>query len=211
MNSWRSWWWSLFLMLAMAFIYGSGYYDDHYTTKRAISLSVQGDAAGAIEEYNKYLKKYPDDHMAYFDRGQNYAKLGQFDSAINDYNEAIRRQPNTDNSYRFSRANAFLAKGDYNNVVADFTTLIEEEPNNFSIYYRRGIAYQRASRFDLARADFEKFLSHEANNKHAAKALNCAKLNSNEGECKSLFVIPNPEMEAMRDKYGRCMFEHKCD
>jgi tetratricopeptide (TPR) repeat protein len=209
MNFKRPWWWILLLVLGFGLISWGRFYNETYTHQYATALSVKGDAAGAIAEYTKYLTKFPEDASAYFGRGQNYMKLNQIDLAIADFSEALQRRPH-DIFSRYARASAYYAKMEYDNAIADFTIEIGEE-ENFGTYYRRGMAYQRAGRFEMALADFETYLSHYPNNKYVAKARDCASQKSNDGECRALPDTPDPEQVQMLDKFGRCQFQHKCD
>jgi tetratricopeptide (TPR) repeat protein len=211
MNYQRPWWWVLLLFIGFGVVAWVTYYNDRYTTQRATSLSVKGDAAGAIQEYTRYLKMFPNDHDALFGRGQNYMKADQTDLAIADFSKALELRPNS-LFYRSARASAYYAKTDYENAIADLTIEIGEEQNWGSLS-RRGMAYQRAGRFNEALADFEAFLSHSPNYtyKHVIKARDCARQKTNEGECRALSEFPDPEQMKMLDKFGRCQFQHKCD
>lgn len=210
MNYKRPWWWQLVLFLVLAALYAANYHDDYYTPKKAISLSVKGDTAAAIEEFTKYLKKFPDDWSARFDRGQDYLRLNQIDSAIADFSEALRLRPDFGNC-RDARARAYFAKMDYDKAIADYTVEIEETPSIYDTYYQRGVAYQRSGRFDAALADFEAYLSHNADNKYVVKARECARHKTNDGDCRALPDNSNPEQAEMVDKWARCEFQHKCD
>jgi tetratricopeptide (TPR) repeat protein len=201
----------LLLGLGFAALFGLRLHNELYTTQYATSLSVSGDAEGAIKEYTKYLTKFPEDASAYFGRGQNYMKLNQIDLAIADFSEALQRRPQSSFS-RSARASAYYAKMDYDNAIADLTIEIGED-DNMGMYYRRGLAYQRAGRFEAAQADFEKFLSRSPNYtyKYVVKARDCARQKSNDGECRALPEFPDPAAVQMLDKLGQCQFQHNCN
>jgi len=59
------------------------------------------------------------DAGAYFDRGNARHEQGDWDGAIADYTEAIRRDPD-DGVYYYCRAVARHARGDFSGANADF-------------------------------------------------------------------------------------------
>ena len=69
--------------------------------------SVAGGAGGL----NKALQSQPTDAATYDSRGLAYMKMGQFDSAIDDYNSALRFEPKLASAL-YGRGLAKLKKGD---------------------------------------------------------------------------------------------------
>jgi len=60
---------------------------------------------------------------AYTNRDSTYANLGQFERAIEDYNEAIRLNPNLAMAYN-NRGTAYKLKGKKAEAIADFKKVI---------------------------------------------------------------------------------------
>src|SRR5437660_123425 len=60
---------------------------------RAIELHQAGDLLGAIDAYKSALAILPDRADAHSDLGAAYAKLGQFDDAVKEYDAALRADP----------------------------------------------------------------------------------------------------------------------
>ncbi len=65
---------------------------------------------------------------------------GEFDNAIDDYTEAIKRNPNDADAY-YVRGTAYLAKGEFDNAIDDYTEAIKRKKDYAGAYYVRGTAY----------------------------------------------------------------------
>ncbi len=68
------------------------------------------DPKKAIEYLSNAIKLQPDYASAYYNRGNAYYGLGQYQRAIKDYSEAIRLKPNDVDSH-YNRANAYFNQG----------------------------------------------------------------------------------------------------
>jgi tetratricopeptide (TPR) repeat protein len=64
---------------------------------------------------------------AYHNRGVAYYFKGDYDRAIEDYNEEIRRNPLDATAY-YNRGLAFHAKGNYGRAIADYSEAITRDP-----------------------------------------------------------------------------------
>jgi tetratricopeptide (TPR) repeat protein len=74
------------------------------------------------------------------DQGVAYAKKGDFDRAITEYNEAIRLDPKNAGAF-FSRGVAYAEKGDRDLAIADSSEAIRLNPERFAwVYCIRGTA-----------------------------------------------------------------------
>ncbi|GHV34604.1 hypothetical protein AGMMS4952_27000 [Spirochaetia bacterium] len=80
----------------------------------------------------------------YYDRGYAHYDKGQYDVAIADYTESIRRGPRIDGRYRngrfitnafFDRGCAYYDKGQYDLAIVDFTESIRLNPNSVNDFY----------------------------------------------------------------------------
>ena len=102
-------------------------------------------------------------------RGLTYAEKGDYDRAIEDYNEAIRIDPEDPLAYD-NRGNAYAGTGDHDRAIEDYEKAIsvtEESqrkhllfadfnPNKALIHFDRGCAYIGKGDFDKAIEDFDK-------------------------------------------------------
>jgi tetratricopeptide (TPR) repeat protein len=89
----------------------------------------------------------------YYDRGIAYAQVGEFDKAIAEFTEAIRRDPNYLFAYN-NRANCYAAKGDHDMAVAEFTQIIRLDHKYADGYYNRANSYASRGEHDKAIADY---------------------------------------------------------
>ncbi len=70
-----------------------------------------------------------DNYDTYLNRGGDHLDEGEYDAAIDDYNEAIRLNPDRVEAY-YNRGLAYVDKGDHNSAITDFNIAIELDPNN---------------------------------------------------------------------------------
>ena len=90
----------------------------------------------------------------YYERAKGYYNNGDYDRAILDFTEAIRRSSN-DVRYRGGRGSAYYAKKEYAKAIADFTEVILLDPKNTIYRNHRGDAYAAIKDYDKAIADYE--------------------------------------------------------
>jgi tetratricopeptide (TPR) repeat protein len=75
----------------------------------------------------------------YYTRGNAKGELGDYRSAIQNYNKAIQLKPNYANAYN-NRGGAKVSLGDYRGAIQDFNKAIELDPNYANAYYNRGVS-----------------------------------------------------------------------
>ncbi|MDR1830958.1 MAG: tetratricopeptide repeat protein [Candidatus Fibromonas sp.] len=92
---------------------------------------------------------------AAYERGKVARDNKDHDKAIAEFTEAIRLDPNGDESYYFSRALLYyFPKKEYDKAIADYTEAIRIKPT-FDLYYRsRGDCYKNMREYDKAIADY---------------------------------------------------------
>ena len=106
-------------------------------------------------DYDKVIELNPDNADAYFNRGDAYDQIGEYDKAIDDYNKAIELEPNNADAY-CNRGCAYGEIGEYGKAIADYNKAIELDPNAALPYYNRGLAYQEKGEVPKAVSDLEK-------------------------------------------------------
>jgi tetratricopeptide (TPR) repeat protein len=89
--------------------------------------------------------------------------------AIEDYTEAIRREPNGA-EYYFKRAYAYSELKDYGRAIADYTKLIQLDPNNAMAYSHRCNSHFVLNNFDQAISDCAEAIRLEPNSSEAYSA-----------------------------------------
>ena len=118
--------------------------------------SLTHDASGnSMADYNKAIESDPANADAYYERGDAYDELGEYEKAIADYNKAIKLDPNHALAY-FNRAYAYGEIGEYNKAIADYSKAIELNPSDAQAYYNRGLDYHNKGEVPKAVSDLEK-------------------------------------------------------
>ncbi len=113
----------------------------------------QQEYAESIKHYTEAIKLKPDLAEAYNNRGNTYAKKGDFDNAIRDYNTAIKLNPDEAEAYN-NRGNTYAKKGDFDNAIRDYNTAIKLKPDFAETYNNRGATYYKKGDFDNAIRDY---------------------------------------------------------
>jgi tetratricopeptide (TPR) repeat protein len=98
---------------------------------------------------------------AYFNRGVDLQKKGDYDRAIANYSKAIEINPRLAEVYT-NRGFAYLLKGQYDKAIADSNKAIELNPRLATAYSTRGNAYQGKGQYDQAIADYDKVTTRSA-------------------------------------------------
>jgi tetratricopeptide (TPR) repeat protein len=91
------------------------------------------DAAENIELAMREKKLYgqtPVTAQDFYDRGFTFTETGDFDSAIADYNEAIRLDPNYADAYYNRGLIYFFRMDDPDRAITDFKAVLRIDPNN---------------------------------------------------------------------------------
>jgi tetratricopeptide (TPR) repeat protein len=89
---------------------------------------------------------------AFNTRGIGYRLKGEYDRAIQDYNQAIRINAKFATAYN-NRAIAYDTKGDYDRAIADYEQAIKLKPSA-ETYFNRGNAHLGKSHYDHAIDDY---------------------------------------------------------
>ncbi len=106
-----------------------------------------------ITLFSHTLRVTKNNYLAHHDRGQAYAELGQYQLAIEDYNEAIRLKADSDSTY-YDRGSLYVRHGQYQFAVEDFNKAIDINPHFIQAYNNRGIAYTLMGIYKKALEDF---------------------------------------------------------
>lgn len=125
--------------------------------QRAQAYEQTGNLNAAISDYTQALALQPD-ASAYYNRGQLYQAIQQYDQALQDYNQAIQQDPNYAQAY-FARGSIAYQNGQYDDAVLDLTKAISLGYGNPDVYVFRGIAYLQKQQGPPAIEDFTQALS----------------------------------------------------
>jgi tetratricopeptide (TPR) repeat protein len=97
--------------------------------QRAFALTGQQKYQRAIEDYNAALEITPDENGIYERRAYAEMKLGDYDHALTDYSELIKKKP-SDVHYLLYRSYIYEVKSDVANGVADCDKVLQMQRNN---------------------------------------------------------------------------------
>ncbi len=111
-----------------------------------------GDYELAVFYYTRYLKSYPNEVNAYFNRGLAYNFLKKYEAALADFGKAIEMNPQYWQAYS-SRGYAYIGQKQFESAVREYTQAIKINPNESIAYKGRAIAYQALGETALASAD----------------------------------------------------------
>jgi tetratricopeptide (TPR) repeat protein len=108
-----------------------------------------------IKRMSNHLGKHPDDANAFFNRGLAYLELRKYQSAINDFSQAIYIDPEMSDAY-VSRGNALLELEQYDKGLEDYNQAVKINPENSQAYYNRGRVFYRLNEDMKAQKNMEK-------------------------------------------------------
>jgi len=91
---------------------------------------------------------------AFSSRGSAHIRKRQYDSAIQDLDQAIQRDPKYALAFQ-SRGTAYSLKGQYERAIGDFTQAIRLDPKSAVALYARGGVYNVQGQYDRAIQDFD--------------------------------------------------------
>lgn len=110
------------------------------------------------------------DFAFYQNRANANFVMGEYDTAITDYNKAIELNPKEPDVY-FSRGLAHFNKQSFTPAIADFDKVIELDPKEAMAYFKRGNALEKTGNFEKALTDYQKTVELDPDNEPAKAAL----------------------------------------
>ena len=113
-----------------------------------------------ISNYDRAISINPNDAVAYNNRGNVSANVGEYDKAIADYDRAISINPNDAVAYN-NRGLAYTNIGEYDRAIADYNRAIAIDPNLAVAYHNRGDAYTKIGEHARAAADYNRAVAGE--------------------------------------------------
>jgi tetratricopeptide (TPR) repeat protein len=118
-----------------------------------IMLQENDQFISQIAAVDALVARYADQPLAYYVRGLVYIEQGNLESAIVDFSDAIRLNPNYAEAYS-NRGLARYEQGDLESAIADFTDAIGLDANLAQAYVNRGTARYNQGELESAIADF---------------------------------------------------------
>jgi tetratricopeptide (TPR) repeat protein len=108
----------------------------------------------SITIFTHTLQVTKNNFFAHNQRGADYDKLGQYQLAIEDYNEAIRLKPDLAETYN-RRGNVYDKLGQYQLSIKDYNEAIRLKPDLVGAYNNRGNVYDKLGQYQLAIEDYK--------------------------------------------------------
>ncbi|HEV3299924.1 MAG TPA: tetratricopeptide repeat protein [Planctomycetaceae bacterium] len=109
-----------------------------------------------LEAFGDELKRQPT-AGAYAIRGAIWAALREYDKALADFDEAVRRDPNQATFY-CDRGTAHSYKRQNDQAISDYTEAIRLDPQFATAYVRRAFAWRAKGNFEKAMTDGDEAL-----------------------------------------------------
>ena len=128
---------------------------NHYT---------RGNLAEALDDYGRAIEVDPKHADAYYRRGLLKNELGNFTSAIDDFNAAMRLDKSFAARCYNERGYAKYMLKRYNEAIADYSISIELYPKSANTWFNRAEAKKKTSDIPGALADYESCAKLESNN-----------------------------------------------
>ncbi len=112
--------------------------------------------------YNTVISQYPDNALAYVNRGYLRINNNDIQGAVADFSQAIMFRPGYAVAYN-NRAIAYSALGDIDAAMKEYDKAIMLNPKYAVAYCNRGSAYQAADDFEKALKDYTKAIELNPN------------------------------------------------
>lgn len=96
--------------------------------------------------------------QALYQRGLGYAALGQYDTAIRDFDQALKFAPDATDAL-FNRGGAYAKLGKWKDALTDFSALLAEVPNDPNTLYARAWVYSQLGEDEKSIADLDAVLA----------------------------------------------------
>lgn len=115
----------------------------------------------ALAYYSKAIDGDKQNAKAYGWRGNQYLKLGRYEEALADFNQALSLEPDQLLS-RMNRARTFQALYRYDEALAEFSALIERNSADKQLYLLRALCFISQGNYNQAIADCTTVLEKDA-------------------------------------------------
>jgi tetratricopeptide (TPR) repeat protein len=92
--------------------------------------------------------------IAFNNRGLAYDRKGEYDRAVEDYDQAIRLNTNYSDAF-YNRGSTYRNMGEYDRSIGNFDQAITLNPNHFLAFINRGNSYNDKGEYDHALQNFD--------------------------------------------------------
>jgi tetratricopeptide (TPR) repeat protein len=123
--------------------------------RQAIEATRTGDFALAETYWTTLIQQFPSNPAVWSNRGNARISQNEFDSAIEDFNQAIELAPTATDPY-LNRGIALEGLENYDRAIADYNQVLELDPTDAMAYNNRGNARGSLGHWQTALADYRK-------------------------------------------------------
>ncbi|MFQ6026360.1 MAG: tetratricopeptide repeat protein [Dehalococcoidia bacterium] len=129
---------------------------------RGVVAENSGNTEAALADYAKAIERFqasdPGAEQPRIQRGDLYASLGQYDQAIEDYDQAISLIPEPEGELYRDRGDSYAAQGKSEQAIEDYAQAILLNPRDAQALNNRGIAYAELGEYEEAINDYDEAL-----------------------------------------------------
>jgi len=140
------------------------------------------DAALAIHSCTQAINsgQLSDEALAasFHNRGLAYGRGREHDLAIQDFDQAVRLNPNHADAFA-DRGGAYGDRREYNRAIQDFDGAIQLNPNHAGAFFGRAVGYVNKGNYDRAMQDYDRAIRLNPN--HAGALRNRGRLSFDQG------------------------------
>ena len=104
--------------------------------------------------------------IIFSNRGVSYKKKGQYDRAIQDYDQAIRLNSSNAGAF-YNRGVYYDEKGRPDRAIQDYDQAIGLNPREANFFYNRGNSHQKKGQYDRAIQDYDQAIRLKPKNAFA--------------------------------------------
>lgn len=122
--------------------------------QQAMEQAQRGQITEAIALFTLLIQYNPHSAGNYNNRGLLYFQMGDYESALMDYEEALLLNPRLAKIYN-NRANCYAALGELDLAIADYEMAIDLDPTDIRAYLNQGITLRELNLFEQALESFD--------------------------------------------------------
>ncbi len=123
--------------------------------------------ANVVSDVVPTIPKTPAPDFGFYRKRANENLLkGDYDSAVSDFNEAIKLNP-SDTSVYMNRGRVYSNKKNYDLAIEDYNKVIELNPKEAMAYFNRGESYEKKGNALQAIGDYQRVVELDGNNESA--------------------------------------------
>ena len=130
-------------------------------------IMTAGDFTEALKHYDSAIDPNNPDALNLYRRGAALDALGQTDRALDDYSEAIRRDPKSPLAFYGRGVLLASRKRAFTRAIADFDKVLELQPDNIDALILRGDAYSQLGQAGRALVDLNRAVADAPDNAQA--------------------------------------------